>query len=104
MQKKILIIFYLLIYQSVSFAEDNYWEKLLHLKNNKTHIISENFYISELNDLTAEKELLLSINYINSTKGKNFVCNFPARYLYIRKNYPVKNYSLEDCNNLNKFL
>ena len=70
MQKKIVIIFYLLIYQSVSFAEDNYWEKLLHLKNNKTHIISENFYISELNDLTAEKELLLSINYINSTKGK----------------------------------
>tara|TARA_B100000575_G_C23131824_1_gene656654 strand:- start:606 stop:2204 length:1599 start_codon:yes stop_codon:yes gene_type:complete len=84
-------------------AENDYWEKLLHLDNNTSNIISENFYLSDTKNITAREELLLSINYINSHKGQNFACNFPARYLYLKKNYKVKKYSLKNCEELNNF-
>ena len=102
--RNITLILYIFFNTSAVNANDSHWEKLLHLKGNNTNVTSENFYISSNSSITSEKELLLSIDYLNSNKGQNFACSFPARYTYIKKNYPVKEYPLKNCIELNKFL
>ncbi|MBS9782254.1 MAG: DUF4105 domain-containing protein [Arcobacter sp.] len=85
--------------------KDEYFLKLLHYKNNKSEIDSDNFFISKDGKTNPKKELFKSIDSL--LKGKdNFICRFPLRTLWLEENIPNLKNSIKKyhCEELEEYL
>ncbi|WP_122893361.1 Lnb N-terminal periplasmic domain-containing protein [Arcobacter peruensis] len=89
-------------------SNDKMWQKLLHIKNKKSEIISNDFFISKEKNHLYKKELIETINAYTSNNLKKDnthpLCKYPARYHWLSKkldfiNYEVPNY----CTHLKKW-
>jgi hypothetical protein len=102
--KIILFIFSTFI---LSFADTyNYeWNKLLHYYENENQVVSPEFFLSNTNNPTPEEELASTVRILNNTNIKQFACNFPARFIYLKENnFKIPNFNLKECKKLNKFI
>ena len=89
-------------------SNDKMWQKLLHIKNKKSEILSNDFFISKKKNSNYKQELLDTIKAYNSTTlikdNTHPLCKYPARYLWLSKKidfieYEVPNY----CTHLKKW-
>ena len=49
-------------------------------------------------------EFYSTIELLRGDNGKEIACNFPARYLWIKKHIEIPNYDLKSCEELNQFM
>lgn len=81
------------------------WNQLLHFGNETSRVISEEFFVSANGRSQATEELAASITLLQGGQGKRFACQFPARYLLLRKHMPtLPEFDLADCPELQTFL
>jgi len=78
------------------------WKYILHLKNKNFGYINKQFYLS-YPFVNAYNELILDLNEIKN-KNKYFICNFPYRYLFLKKHFNLPKFDLKKCKNLQKFI
>lgn len=100
-------IFLFLLFTISIFANSKMeqWEKLLHFYNNENQIVSKEFFLSNSTNPTPNEELLSTINYLKSDKGKEVACNFPARYNFIKSNFKnIPYFDLKSCEELNNYI
>lgn len=100
-------IFIILVICLNIFAEETSirWNNLLHIKNNENLVISKEFYLSNNVNNTAEKELEVTVKYLNSELGSKVACAFPARYLYLKNSgFDIPTFKLENCKDLTTFM
>lgn len=87
-------------------AEDIYkhreWQYLLHIKDGKREVVSDEFYISSQKD--PQSEFLEFVKLLNSADGYFLACNFPARYTFVRRKLDVPHFDLSKCPHLPKFI
>jgi len=76
------------------------WKYILHLENKNFSKINEYFYLSYPN-ITLLNELILDLNEIKN--NKKFVCEFPFRYLFLKKYFDLPKYDLKNCKKLQHF-
>jgi len=82
-------------------ANSKKWEALLHLGNISK--VAEHFYLSYPN-ISLEAELKKTLNAFKSKNNKDAICNFPARYLFLKKFFDLPEFDLESCKDLQKFI
>ncbi len=103
----IVIIFFLLLSINLNAIELNNtqkWNNLLHYKG-EFKVINNEFYLSDSKDRTPSKELKETISLLNSVKGKEVACNFPARYLYLKnEKLNIPSFELDECRELKSFV
>lgn len=87
-----------------SLSEDSYWKKLLHYKNNKYSILSQDFYLSDKLNPSLSEELNTTVDRLNSVDGHKIACRFPARYIWLKSKATLPNYNLNECSNLRSFV
>jgi hypothetical protein len=85
---------------------DSKWSNLLHYNNGDKQIISDEFYLSASVKHSPVDEKVKMIELVNSNKGFEVACNFPARYKLLQKNQnlQLKEYDLRKCTELQTFL
>lgn len=106
---KILLVI-LFIFSSAQAADDGYWFKLLHYRKNalgqlKSEVDAKDFFISPDGKSDPAKEMVASIDMLNSAKAQDFVCRFPLRYRWLKSK--MKNnwsYTTESCEIYNAFV
>src|ERR1035437_2352251 len=59
------------------------WRRLLHNVDNQNEVVSDDFFLSD--ERSPEKEFAVFVEGLNSTRGPDFACSFPARYLLVKK-------------------
>ena len=104
---RVVYIFFILISLLNANQElylKNYWKKLLHFQNDKSNIISDEFFLSNSYNHSLKNELYATIKLLKGKNGKEIACNFPARYLWLKKYIEIPNYDLDSCVELNNFL
>lgn len=80
--------------------DNTYWAKLLHYKNGKSEVDSNNFFISKNGKTNLKEELLETIKSLeNGTK--NTLCRFPLRVKWLKEKLPslsskIKEYECKD--------
>lgn len=81
----------------------NEWTKLLHFEDGQKQVVSTEFYISKTHQPLDEYNQFIEI--LKTDKAKDLICNFPARYLLIKKHFPsILKINLRKCQILNDFL
>jgi len=86
-------------------SNNNYWKKLLHYNADKSRVISNEFFISQNGNINPAEELKTTVNLLKGDKGNIIACNYPARYLWIRKSLPdIPFYNLKQCPELVLFM
>jgi hypothetical protein len=103
------IIYLLFIVISLLSAEEelylkDYWKKLLHFEDEKSNVISDEFFLSDSYRYSLQDEFYSTIELLRGDNGKEVACNFPARYLWIKKHIEIPNYDLKSCKELNQFM
>jgi hypothetical protein len=78
------------------------WKYILHLNNKNFAKFNKNFYLS-YPYVNFYNEFILNLNEIKNN-NKNFICNFPYRYLFLKKYYKLPNYNLGKCKKLQNFI
>ena len=89
--------------------ENKQWLKLLHYKNGKSEIDSQQFFFSEVGKINSKDELITTINaFLNSqSQGDDHpICKFPARFYFLDKYLHLKDKLkiYPKCTKLHKFL
>ena len=85
-----------------NLANDPTWIKLLHFdkKNNRSEILTEEFFLSPVGRYDPKAELIATINaYSDPWSGKENIhprCKFPARYFWLSQKISLPNYNLHD--------
>ena len=79
---------------------DSYWSKLLHYKNGKSEVDSNNFFISKNGKTDLKKELLETIDSLQNGTN-NTLCRFPLRVKWLKEKIPnleskIKKYQCKD--------
>ena len=102
-------IYLLFIVISLLSAEEelylkDYWKKLLHFEDEKSNVISDDFFLSDSYRHSLQDEFYSTIELLRGDNGKEVACNFPARYLWIKKHIEIPNYDLKRCEELNQFM
>lgn len=83
------------------FYESHIWKSLLHVNNGLPAIKEKNFLLS-YDDFSLKNELILNIKQIEL--DNNYRCKFPARYEWIRKQFPTLNNENSKCNDFDEYL
>lgn len=104
---KILFLVILIIPCAKVFGQEiknlNDWAKILHMTSDNTKDITDkSFYLTNgsLIDEIKEFKKIASKEF-----GQDLVCQFPARYLLLKETFSnIKNYSLEGCKQLVRFI
>jgi len=78
------------------------WKTILHLNNKNFGQYNPDFYISY--PFVSDKNELIQDLQLIQEKDKNFICNFPYRYKFLKKYYKLPNFDLNSCKQLQKFL
>jgi hypothetical protein len=94
----------------LNIQQMDYWNKLLHYRSNLlgqmvSEVDSQDFFVSETGKTSPNKELARFIELLNSPKAQDYVCRFPLRYKWLKKN--VQNdwtYTTESCAIYNSFV
>lgn len=84
--------------------ESSIWKSLLHYRNNKPSINEKEFLLS-YNNFSLKNELIATIKKIQS--DKNYICKFPARYEWLKKDLVNLNINLpsyDSCEEFNIYL
>lgn len=84
--------------------ESSIWKSLLHYRNNKPSINEKEFLLS-YNNFSLKNELIATIRKIQS--DKNYICKFPARYEFLKKDLKKLNINLsgyDTCDEFNTYL
>ena len=84
--------------------ESSNWKSLLHYRNNKPSINEKEFLLS-YNNFSLKNELIATIKIIQS--DKNYICKFPARYEWLKKDLANLNINLptyDSCEEFNIYL
>lgn len=114
MKLLLLVLFTLLIPEghahTLNSKQISYWKKLLHYRPNLlgkmvSEVDSENFFVSPEGKKTPEKELHRFIELLNSDQAQVYVCKFPLRYKWLKKN--IQNdwkFTTESCAIYNSFV
>lgn len=98
----------LIIRCSISFGQNiknfSEWTKTLHFSSDNTkEVIDQDFYLT--NSPIIKDEILEFKRIINSDSGHLLACQFPARYLLLRKTFlDTKSYKLSECRELSIFV
>ncbi len=85
--------------------ENNYWSKLLHFRDGKSEIDSDNFFVSKNGKNDLKKELFETIESLKT--GKNdILCKFPLRVMWLKEQIPNLNENIKEysCKDLNQYL
>ena len=96
----ILNFFVLIFAKDIEFY--NQWVSILHLYNKNLGNYNKVFYLS-YPVVSAENELTYDLKEIRN-KNKKFICNFPYRYLFLKKYFNLPDFNLKKCYNLQNFL
>jgi hypothetical protein len=91
--------------EQTKLYENPYWAKLLHYRDGKSEVDSNNFFISKDGKTDLKKELFETINSLES--GKNdVICRFPLRVSWLKENIPQleKNIISYSCPKLDEYL
>ena len=80
--------------------ESSTWKSLLHYRNNKPSINEKEFLLSN-NNFSLKNELIATIKKIQS--DKNYICKFPARYEWLKKDLANLNINLSDYDSCEEF-
>jgi hypothetical protein len=104
---KILLVILLIIRCDFIFGQNiqnlSEWMKVLHFSSENTkEVVDQNFYLT--NSLSIIDEINKFKKLINSNDGESLACQFPARYLLLKKTYSTKSYELRECKQLKVFL
>jgi hypothetical protein len=80
------------------------FKNVLHFSSDsEKEVIDQNFYLTNSNKIQDEISEFKRI--INSDSGQQLACQFPARYLTLKKSFnDIQTYELGDCRELKKFL
>lgn len=86
--------------EKIELYNDIYWSKLLHYRNAKSEVDSDNFFISKNGKTNLKEELLETINTLTSGTN-NTLCRFPLRVKWLNEKIPtlkenIKNYECKD--------
>jgi len=81
---------------------DEEWRTVLHLNNKNFGKYNSSFYIS-YPFVNAKNELNQDLELIKE-KNKNFICNFPYRYIFLKKYYNLPSFDLDKCKKLQTFI
>ena len=84
--------------------ESSTWKSLLHYRNNKPSINEKEFLLS-YNNFSLKNELISTIKKIQL--DKNYICKFPARYEWLKKDLINLNINLptyDSCGEFNIYL
>lgn len=105
-------IFFLLIFELLCAKQYNFsyfnkdfisqWKNILHLETKNFGEINKYFYLS-YPYVNYYNELILDLNEIRK-RNKKFICNFPYRYLFLKKYFNLSDFDLKQCNQLQKFV
>ena len=77
------------------------WKSLLHINNDKPSINSKDFLLS-FDNFSLKNELISNIEKIKT--DKNYSCKFPARYLWITKEFPSLKNDKNKCKEFDEYL
>jgi len=83
--------------------EDKVWQALLHVRDQAPQIRDPRFILS-LESFSAKRELLATIAYLYDRDAPQAVCQFPARYTWLRSQLPVPELPLHHCDELKEFV
>jgi hypothetical protein len=82
-----------------------YWKNLLHYHGSRSLVTSHEFFLHERGDRDPGAELERTISLLNSEKGRDVACSFPARYLWIQGQGLVGgDFDLDSCSGLSDFV
>ena len=89
-------------------SNDKMWQKLLHIKDKKSEILTNSFFMTKEDNNILKKELIKTINAYSSRKIKKDnlhpLCKYPARYLWLSKKLDFIQYEVPSyCTNLRKW-
>ena len=113
--KFLLSVFFVLLSfegfaHSLNVQQMNYWNKLLHYRANLlgqmvSEVDSQEFFVSESGKTSPDRELDRFIELLNSPKAQDYVCKFPLRYKWLKKNLQNDwTYTTESCAIYNSFV
>lgn len=85
-----------------ALANHDQWQHLLFYKNGKAEVISPNFYLTNpkpdsKHHFDPHAELLATLEQVDN---EDFVCKYPARYLWLKHHLPELNIDLKNCSQL----
>ena len=106
--KLFFLVFILLISaqgrtQTLNEKQLSYWHKLLHyraglLGSMESEVDSPEFFVSSVGKTSPQVELKSFISLLNSPKAQDYVCKFPLRYKWLKKNIQNNwNFTTESC-------
>ncbi len=91
-------------------SQKSYWHKLLHYRPTSSHgylsqVDSLDFFVAKNGKNSPEEELVKSLEILDSPQGQDFVCKFPLRYKWLKRQLgqPWK-YTLEPCHVYRSFI
>jgi hypothetical protein len=113
--KLLLLTFFIFFVSSVQAHSLNtyqmsYWHKLLHYRPNLlgqmvSEVDSPEFFVSKTGKKSPESELESFIKVLSSVKAQEYVCKYPLRYKWLKKNITNSwNYTTESCAIYNSFV
>jgi hypothetical protein len=79
------------------------WAAMLHVSNGQARVRDPNF-IRSLNHFSVRQELLDTVAYLYGPQSAKAVCQFPARYTWLRAMAGLPTLSLMHCTDLNEML
>ena len=85
-----------------TLANHTQWQHLLFYKNGKAEVISPNFYLTNpkpdsKHHFDPHAELMATLERVDN---EDFVCKYPARYLWLKHHLPELNIDLTNCSQL----
>lgn len=96
-----------LLCEHVCFAqttEHSYWNRLLHAENGISRVQSAEFFISPNGKNNLDQERTEFLKILQSNEGANLVCQFPARYKWLAREFPeTPFFDLNQCADLKDF-
>ncbi len=101
----LLLVFSISTYAYAGQSEvEDAWKRLLHYKQGKSAVLSKHFFLSSEQEVDPLAELKAHIERFNSPLGQETACRFPLRYLYLKSKNLVPEFSLRQCEALNRFV
>lgn len=103
---QVFFVIFLSIYlEGGQFQHFEEFKRLLHYGDKESRVISKSFFLSENGFCDPLAELNTTIDLLNSQDGEEIAKNFPARYLWIKKQgFQVPSFDLENFLDLSDFV